>query len=259
MSMLSFLKTAQVTAVEESASKGRGVRKQWNPIATVIAIRLWKDGSIFPSQAATDKFGLEYRTALVSKEPVTPRKVKDADAAKPAELKESFKKVYSYGAGGPGYGFDVIDSQEWGQFKADGRIVFVSPALKTEPKVDLFNTVNMEDGKPVISVMEQGSATFGLQMLIPMIEGAYGIKLDDTKEYVDLEIAEIVEGVDVTTMFSQKIMMVPKRVSRGADKGKMDYERRENQKVYALVPLAILEEEAQAETQKASDEQVAPK
>lgn len=249
--MFDFLKTVKVEEVEEAPKAKRGVKKPWNPDPLMVGFRVWKDGAIFPSQAAVDKFDLEYRTAMISFENVTARATKvpegmeaHANAIVPGPTEAKTRKVFTYGEGGPGNGFDVFSSSDWGQFKGDGKIIFVSPVVKTEAKVDLFSTVGMDEkGKPLNTVLDQGAATYGEQTLLPMLKEMYDIELGEEKEYVDLEIVESIEGFDIVGNYSRDIMLLPKKITRGADKGKADYVRRENQKVYALVPVEVLAEE----------------
>lgn len=254
-SFLNFLKTSTVEEAKTSQrTGGPGNRKQRNPAPAIVAIRVWKDGSIFPSQAAVDKFDLEYRPATITKEPL---KLKDGET----EADQKFRNKYDFPKG-TGNGFDIIDSRLWAQFKSEGAMLFIIPVLKSLSKVDLFNTVAYEeDGSPKSSVMEQGTATYGKDVLIPAIEEIYGIKFNrsavpgsedglvpsieaitDGVDFVDLAIFESLgEGADAVNIvenFSKPIIHVPKRITRGKDKGQADYERRENVKVHGLAPAA---------------------
>lgn len=255
MSLLNFLKTSTIEEVTKS-SAGRpagGARKQWNPAPAIVAIRLWKDGSVFPSDAAVAKFELEYRNTTILKEKLP---LKEGQT----EADQKYRNVYNF-AEGPGYGLDVIDSRLWPQMKAaEGAMLFAVPVVKDAGKVDLFNTVAYDaEGKPKFSVKDQGSATFGIQVLIPAVEEIYGVKFNraakeadedgpaveaitDGVDFVDLAIIESLgtgeEAFNITENFSKPIIFAPKRINRGPDKGKADYERRENVKVYGLVPAA---------------------
>ena len=265
MSVLSFLKSASVEEVKPSARSGGSKSKQWQPNPTLVAVRLWKDGSVFPSKAAIDKFGLEYCDATITTIPVPAKAaIMEADGitvkvpAKPVTT----RKEYSY-PNGTGNGLDVISSKNWNQFKTqdEGAMLFVAVVPKDQPKVDLFSTANYDEhGKPKVSVEEQGAATFGKNVLIPMVEDVYGItfQVDAVEakgdqpaveevqgvEYVDLVIfEEMGTGMDrfnITEHFSKPIIFAPKRIARGDDKGKDDYERRENVKVYGFAPVAMV-------------------
>lgn len=268
MSLLGFLKKANVEEVTAAAKvAASGPRKQRQPNPAMLAIRVWKDGSIFPSQAAVSKFDLEYREATITKETLPKKEATDED---------KFRNKYEF-PNGTGNGLDLIDSREWPQFKGDGQMLFVAVVSKDAGKVDMFSTTNYDEaGKPKVSVLDQGANTFGKDVLIPAIEEVYGIKFQrDAKEatkdrpaqtaqegvnFVDLEIFESLgegeEAVNVTEKFSKPILHVPKRITRGENKGKSDYTRRENVKVYGFAPVEVLhpgQEESQEETEEIQD------
>jgi len=235
MSFLSFLGSAQVEEVKAPTKRGGGRSKQWCPNPTLLAIRLWRDGSVFPSQAAIDKFDLQYRNCTITKIPIP---LKEGQT----EEDQKYKNEY-YFVSGPGNGFDVIDSRVWAGYKAAGHMLFVSPVKKDQPKVDLFARVDYEeDGTPKVKVEDQGSATFGKDVLLQAVAELYGITLTEEagKDYVDLIIFSEHEGINITEKLSAPFTLVPKRVNRGADKGKPDYERREGAQIYGLVPAQIL-------------------
>lgn len=250
MSLLNFLKSSTVEEVKATAARGGGVRKQWNPAPVIVAIRLWKDGSVFPSDAAVKKLDLGYKTAILKKEAI---KLKDG------ETEQKYRNIYEFPFG-TGNGLDFIDSRVWQHVSGEGAMLFVATVPKNAGKVDLFNTVSYEeDGTPKVSVMEQGAATFGQQVMLKAVEEVYGIKFNrdeveatdttlsepaitDGVDFVDLAIFESIgegdQAFNVTEKYSKSIIFAPKRVVRGADKGKADYERRENVKVYGLAPAA---------------------
>lgn len=247
MSLLNFLKSSTVEEVKPGPVRSGG-RKEWNPAPSVVAIRVWKDGSVFPSQAAVDKFSLEFRKATIKKEPI---KLKEGE--KPADQK--YRNEYSF-AEGTGNGFDMIDSRLWNEVKGEGAMLFVAVVPKDAGKVDIFNTVAYnDDGTPKLSVMEQGAATFGSEVLVPAVEQVYGIKFNkaevkddkdkvitpavtDGVDFVDLAIFENLGDFNVTEKYSKPLTYVPKRITRGKDAGKPDYARRENCKVYGLAPAS---------------------
>lgn len=230
MSGLSFLKNAKVeeTTVRKS---GGGVRKDWNPNPLTLAIRVWRDGSVFPSQALVDKFSLEYRTATINKVEIP---------LKEGETEQKFKNEYYYVAG-PGYGFDVIDSRSWPGYKGEGHMLFISPVAKDQPKVSLFASVGYEDdGTPKSSVMDQGTITFGKAYLLPMLQAVYGIELTEEKQFVDMVVFDEYDGVNIVEQFSRPITFLPKIVVSGADKGKPDLQRREGAKIYGFAPKELI-------------------
>lgn len=241
MGLLSFLKTAVIEDPTEKAKASSGPRKQRNPNPTFLGIRLWKDGSVFPSQSAVDKFDLEYRGGTKEIVPAVPAVGKEGDenyvAAKPART-----VFVPNPEGTPGNGFDIIDSREWNQYKGEGNLIFLGVVPKNESKVDMFARTGYDaEGKPLTSVMDQGTKTFGTDSLISMVEEVYGTKLDDKKEYVDLAIVSETEGVNIPETFSKPIMFSPKKTARGKDKGTPTYVRRENMPLFLLVPQEVLE------------------
>lgn len=246
MSLLGFLKSAKVEEVVAPAKGGGGLRKERTPEG--LTIRLFRNGSVYPSQALVEKFDLEYKVGVPSKVEVK-NKVMDslpAGAATEVDAPKS-KTVFSFEKG-QGNGLDVIDSRQWHQFKADGSLVFVSPVSKDEAKVDLFGIVRRDEvtGVPTESVMDQGAATYGTKFLIPMIKEIYGIELSEELDHVDLVVVSELEGVNITEAFSQEISLFPKVVARGDEKGKPDYERRDKAKVYGLIPYSVLVTENEA-------------
>lgn len=248
MSLLKFLNSSTVEEVKSAPRSGGGARKERNPAPSIVAIRVWKDGSIFPSQAAVDKFSLEYKNTTIEKVPI---KLKEGETAADQKYRNEYKFPQ-----GTGNGFDMIDSRLWNEVKGEGAMLFVAVVPKDAGKVDMFNTVAYsEDGTPKVSVMEQGAATFGEEVLIPALEAVYGIKFNrsekkdeggkviqkevtDGVDFIDLAIFESLGDFNVTEKYSKPIVFAPKRITRGKDKGKADYERRENVKVYGLAPAS---------------------
>lgn len=282
MSKLSFLKNIQVVAEEAKPRKaGGGSRKEWNPTGG-MTIRVWKNGAIFPSQDLVDKFELEYRKQLSEEE---------LEA-----LKESKRQPDM------GNGFDVADSQDFPTFKTPVRVLIISPVAKTEGKVDLFGSVayrkiDDEEGKagePLVSVMDQGTTTFGKDFLIPSIEEIYGITFykpaipakpaveakpaegvepeikarPATEEVPEVPGAEYVDLVLIgqdgtedsepwTLEEGKAVAFLPKRVSRGEKRGDMTVVRRENPKMYVLYPKSLLDVESTSEEQVTTADQTA--
>ena len=235
--MLDFLATATVADVAEKevARKG-GPRKQRNPEG--LAIRVFRDGSVYPSAQLVDKFQLEYRH-------------------KENEVQ--------------GNAFDVIDTALYPTFQVGKRILIISAVDKTAPKNDLFGSVGYDEtGVPLLSVMEQGSKTYGKDSLIPMIEEIYGIKFyvpavaakaaDGDKpaveaqaeqagvQFVDLElIANPATNEPWSLPNGKTVTYIPKKVSRGDAKGTVSTIRRENPAYYAFIPAAVVHEGVQDE------------
>lgn len=245
MSKLSFLQNIALIAVDQPVRRsGGGKRKEWNP-PTGLAVRLWKDGRVFPSQALVDKFDLEYRPRL-TEEQITA--IKEGTLAKPF----------------PGRGFDVADSEEFEQFKTDVRLLIVSPVEKDAGKVELFSACSyQEDGiTPKTSVMDQGTHTFGRSFLVPAVEAIYGIKFKTTEangedseegvEYVDLVfVGKPDSDLDDPQPFrlppNKSTAFLPKRLSRGEKAGELTVVTRKNPELYVLYPKCLLQDEEPAD------------
>jgi hypothetical protein len=194
-----FLNNITINKVEEAPKKtstGR-VATPKNP-ESGLTMRLFKDGAIYPSQELVDTFNLEYNSNKT------------------------------------GNGFDVFSANNWNQYpEGADNVVFISATPKSNSRVDLFSQARVVDGE-LTKVMEQGSKTFGLE-LIPMLESTYGTKLFEDKRYVDLVVVN-------TTSIQQDVVYVPKMVMKGEHKGTISTERRENVTLY---PLAIMTNEVE--------------
>src|SRR5690242_3099494 len=92
------------------------------------SIRVYKNGSVYPSKEVVDRFNLEY-------------------SAK--------------GSDTPGTGFDIVDTRKWPVFptsnpithEAVPAVILIASVSKNAPKVDLFaQTTYNEDGTPYSSV-----------------------------------------------------------------------------------------------------------
>lgn len=130
-----------------------------------------------------------------------------------------------------GQAYDVFASKQWAWFPSDVQaVVFIAAVPKTAPKADLF-----KEAQDNTSVLDQGSKTFGKNELIQMLADAYTEgsvdKLFGESKYVDLVIVR-----DVTVETPDGIYLIPKKVSRGEDKGKPTFQRREN---ITLNPLGL--------------------
>jgi len=223
MGALDFLKDIKIEEITKTSKSTGIVKKQRGPEESQLAIRVWKDGSVYPSKALVEKFGLEYQNAIITE-----------------EVKEGDKKVrkFSY-PDGPGNGLDIIDSRAWGQYKnEDPKAQFIAIAIvpKDLPKVDLFaNTRYNEDGTPVSSVLDQGASTFGEKNLLPLIKEIYE-KEPGEEGFIDLILEE---AVNLKTISPNGLFHFPKMVVRGKDQGKSDYERRENVDIFGIAPALV--------------------
>ncbi len=248
--MLDFLAKATISDVAEGAVRKSGPRKERNPEG--LAIRIFRDGSVYPSTALISTFNLEYKNAVKET-----KDVKQEDG--------SMKAVSAWKVeGDAGNGFDVIDTKHYPSFQlpAGQRILLISPVVRTEGKVDLFgSTTYNDDGTPKSSVIDQGSTTFGTDNLIPMLEAVYGVKFrrkidygadgrpegapefSEGVEYADLVlVANPATNQPWTLPANKEVTYIPKRITRGKDAGAFSTIRREKPVFYALIPATILEQ-----------------
>lgn len=244
MYMFDFLAKATIVDVAETttARKG-GPRKDRNPEG--MAIRVFFDGSVFPSTELVGKFNLEYV-------PGTP-----ATTAPVAEGEEA--KVNVTPAEEPGFGFDVVDTKHFPAFElpAGYRVLLISPVNRKAGRVDLFASTTYEkDGIPKSSVLDQGAKTYGAEELIPMLEEVYGVTFKKRIAYAEGEKKEgdpmYTEGVDSLDLifvanpatgepWAKEFCWIPKRVSRGKAQGEFTTARREKVQFYALMPKSMVE------------------
>jgi hypothetical protein len=194
---------ASIQLEEVLGNKGVKVPKtQKNP--TNADLRLFADGSIYPSKELVEEFQLEYQK-------------KDSDL--------------------PEFGFDVFETSKWGMWPAQQHFVVITQVSKHAKKVDLFSKTgyDKDTGEPRSSVIDQGAGTFG-KRLITMLEETYEVDLfKNGNSFVDLLIAKDspVPGT------KNGIYNIPKMIVKGAKAGTYSTERRENITVY---PLIISEE-----------------
>jgi hypothetical protein len=229
--MLDFLKQVKATAPETTIRRASGVRKERNPMNADL--RVFVDGSIYPSAALVAKFKLEYGN-------------------KPEEGQDPV-----------GNGFDIIDSNEFQQYlPVPVRCIWISPVSRSEMKVDLFGTVtyDKETGAPKASVLDQGTVTFGQNVLIPLIEAAYGITIEETEagktfsngqKHIDLKMYSS-DGQDNTENpfflpAGRTMAFIPKSKQRGEEKGTPTVIKRDNPEFYCLYPAAVQEMGADVE------------
>lgn len=117
---------------------------------TGLALRIYANGDVYPSQQLIDQFDLNYYN-------------QDSQS---------------------GTGFDVIDSKNWEPTKAFDRMIIFGVVPKHEPKIDLFNRVKFNDnGTPVSNVFDQGSPS---PKLLNLVQDLGLLKEGD--KFVDLQI-----------------------------------------------------------------------
>ncbi len=221
--MLDFLNdiTLNEEVVEMKENKGptKGrVATPRNP-TNGADIRLFKDGSIYPSQALKDEFDLEYRN-------------KDEEGGK---------------------AFDCFEAHNWRAYpKTLPNIVLIAAVSKDAPKTDIFGSTKFnEDGSPTSTVLEQGAATFGKKLIemVAAVTGSTHEMMFTGKNYIDLMIVR-----DRAIATESGIYLFPKTVSRGKDVGAMTYERRENA---APMPLMVWNEPKEVEPTEQTSEEIA--
>jgi hypothetical protein len=218
---LDFLKqiTVEDPSLMKKSSGGGGRRKQWNPTAA-NSIRIWKDGSVYPSADLVKRFSLEYGN-------------------KPQTKEEKAS----------GNAFDVFSSEDFAIFKVPQTVILLNVAPKAAGKTDLFgSTTYNEDGTPKSTVMDQGSKTFGKDSFLGMIQKVYGVEVNEAG-FIDLVFLGQ-DGETAATSFGlpngKNICHVPKEVSRGTKAGEMSYARREDPQLFILYPLSLLKPEQDA-------------
>jgi len=229
MFTLDFLDNLSIQEI--SSTSPRLAKKDSNPPATFMGIRVHKDGSIFPSEALVQKFNLEYPKATIVN-----KQLFDVESGAPLKDEQGnpiTKRIVETPEGH--FGFDVFSLHNWSQVENRlnmSNIILVAVTPKKADKVDLFsNTKYNDDGTPKSSVLDQGAGTFGKDSLLPMLKEVYGCNVEDM-DYLDLEInvAKNIRSVAPSGIFN-----LPKLITRGEKKGKADFVRRENVDIFPLM------------------------
>jgi len=207
-------KGVSVTATPEQPRATR-VTSSKNPV--VSDLRLYANGAIYPSASLVKKFNLEFTSR------------DDNNTSN---------------------GFDIIDSAEFGNTaNSNPRFLMVAPVSKSLPKVDLFDSCRYDTtGNPLVTVMEQGSTTYGKQLL-ETLKTVYGTTVEKGG-YVDLDFVRDEELQTTLNEATNGIFLVPKEVTRGEKKGAQTYIRRENLELYVLIPHSLNNDGADMETSK---------
>jgi hypothetical protein len=211
MKGLDFLKKASLVANEivKPATARTVTAKNRNP--ENADIRIYKDGSVYPSAALVAKYNLAY-------------------VGKDVEPK--------------GSAFDVFKSSEFLNTKhwpAENTVLFITAVDRKLPKTDLFGSTKYDEtGAPTADVLTQGSSTFGKKLLVDLKE-VYDVEPNE-EGFIDLSIYN-----DSPFTTEDSIYYVPKIVSRGENIGQSDLVRRENLTLFPLVPAAMLTEQTKEE------------
>ena len=211
----SFLNEVEVITPEKETRVNVAKTDKYPTEGTVI--RVWANGSIFPSQKLVDELFLEYGVT-----PLVP--------------------------GSTSNGLDVFAFSKMPnapQIAQD--CIMISAVAKTAPKVDLFGSCKYDEaGQPKSSVLTQGGGTFG-EEFIALIKEVYDIEIPKGT-YLDLEVK-----LDISPKVSP-IVYLPKIVDRGPKKGQPDVARRENITIYPLVPIVAAQ--APVEVSEVVEEQL---
>lgn len=207
MKGLEFLKKASLVSNEivKPAVARTVTAKNRNP--ENADIRIYKDGSVYPSAALVAEFDLAYR-----------RKEETGGQAF-----DVFKSA------------DFPNTQSWTE---EERVLFIAALDRNEAKTDLFSGSKFDEaGLPTADVFTQGSNTFG-KGLLENIKEVYGEEPGEVG-YIDLVILR-----DYPFTNPDGIYYIPKVVSRGDKKGESTIVRRENLTLYPLAPASVLSEPA---------------
>lgn len=122
-------------------------------------LRLFKDGSVYPSVEFVESFNLEYQSKEI-----------------------------------PQNAIDLVDSHQWGNYPKDAqRLLLIGFVERSEPKTDLFSLCKYNEGVPMSSVIGQGSVNNQLKELVNEI---YRSEWEETDGFVDLLVGR---GYPLTT------------------------------------------------------------
>jgi hypothetical protein len=203
MGFLDLIKKGVAINANPEKETTRRTSKEKNPIFSEL--RIYWDGSIYPSAKAVETWNLEYPSST-------------------AAVK--------------GNGFDVIDSRKFTNTAASTTPFLMITAIpKNEAKIDIFGSCRYDGIAPMSSVMTQGSNTFG-ETLLTMLKEVYGTVVEKG-DYVDLDIIVDNELAESLATSTNNIYHIPKTISRGPDKGTQSYTRRENLTMNILIPHVL--------------------
>lgn len=201
-------------------------------------LRVFRDGSIYPSKVLVEKFNLEY----VGKD-----------------------HVYAEGEA-QANGFDIVSSKTFPNTShLEASFLLIGVVAKSLPKVDVFGSTTYVSDKDVekdstlvlnaakSSVLDQGANTFGKEVLIPMLKEVYGFEFGENDKFVDLIIVS-----DQPLVTSDGNYFIPKRITRGEKKGQLDIVVRQNIDLFPLVLAAAMAEENGSEVTEDVSQDEAP-
>lgn len=196
--MFEFLNDINL-APNEAKTASRPVGVKLSTVPDGADIRILSSGAVFPHFDLITEFDLEYRR-------------KDAE--------------------GTGFGFDVIDSREWKNTRHLGAaFLLIAAAPKNAGNVDLFDKCRYDKntGDPMVSVIEQGSNSYGTELLA-LLEEVYGIT-PGIKGYVDVKFVR-----EKPLTLEDGVYYIPKKMTKGDGKGQYKTVKRENLTLFPLIP-----------------------
>lgn len=222
-----------LSAEEVVAPQPKVVKKDRNPAEDFMGIRIHKDGSVYPSKALVEKYNLEYQKPVITQE----ARVKDGQPVLDDNLQPIMDQKKNFDNDNS-KGFDIVDSSKWSQvaksWGTNRRLVLAGVTFKRAGKVDLFAGCRYDEaGKPIGSVLDQGSSTYGKAELLPMLGEVYGVQCGENG-YMDLQL---VETHNLKAIAPNGIFNLPKTVVRGSKQGADALARRENIDIFPLVPV----------------------
>lgn len=222
-----------LSAEEVVASQPKIVKKDRNPAEDFMGIRLHKDGSVYPSKALVEKYGLEYQKPVITQE----ARMKDGQPVLDDNQQPIMDQVKNFDNDNS-KGFDIVDSSKWVQVQkswgSNQRLILAGVTFKRAGKVDLFASCRYDEtGKPIGSVLDQGSSTYGKAELLPMLGEVYGVQCGENG-YMDLEL---IEAHNLKAIAPNGIFNLPKTVVRGSKQGADALARRENIDIFPLMPV----------------------
>lgn len=145
------------------------------------------------------------------------------------ELVEKFNLEYGEGSSG----VDIFLAHSWGAYdKTKPNLLFFTAVPRTEAKISLFSK-ETPDGSIMTSKFKSSELVTNLRALdadVFNIGKRANYNSSKRKAYVDIEIV-----VDKPITTQDNIYYVPKTISRGPDKGKETYVRRENITLYPIM------------------------
>lgn len=204
-----------------------------NPEGTQI--RLFKNGAIYPSKELVETYSLEYQP-------------KDSETAS--------------------FGFDIMSSKSFPNTSHLPQVFLILAVVaKNLPKVDVFGStkyysaedvtklaaegIEVVEGQPKSSVIDQGNTTFGKDALIPMLKEVYGFEFSGDQKFIDLTIV-----ADQPLKTDDGNYFIPKPISRGEKKGEMEVVVRKDINMFPLVLSSALSEEVDTKEEVAVEEPV---